>query len=86
MANSSSSKKRIKTAKRNKLNNRFYISSLRTSIKCFKSALLNKDIELATYYFKKSYSLIDKAKKRRILHRNTAARKKSQLSKCFNIQ
>lgn len=83
MAVSLSAKKRIKTSERNRLNNRFYISSLKTSIKHFKSCLVNKDFESANSYLKKSYSIIDKAKKKNILHKNTAARKKSQLARLF---
>lgn len=87
MANNKSAKKRIRITKRNRLQNRFYKSSVRSSIKVFM-----KDIE--SYKISKTlenkikvkqdlnliYSIIDKATKRKIFHKNKAARKKSRLS------
>jgi small subunit ribosomal protein S20 len=86
MANSKSAEKRIDINKRNRLKNRFYKSSVRTLTKNFSK-------ELETYKTSKNpedkdkvqktlnsiYSLIDKATKKNIFHKNTAARKKAQL-------
>lgn len=87
MANNKSAKKRIKINKRNRFQNRFYKSSVRTLIKSFLKDLkiyklsknpdtekkLNQNLGLV-------YSLIDKGTKRNIFHKNTAARKKSRLA------
>lgn len=87
MANTKSAEKRIKVNKRNRLQNRFYKSSVRSLIKMFL-----KDLEI--YKISKTpeneekikkglssiYSMIDKATKRRIFHRNKAARKKARLA------
>ena len=87
MANSKSAEKRIEINKRNRLRNRFYKSSVRTLIKVFL-----KDLE--TYKISKNpedkeklkknlssvYSLIDKGTKKKIFHKNAAARKKAKLA------
>lgn len=87
MANTKSAKKRIHINKRNRLENRFYKSSVRTLIKVF-----FKDLE--TYKISKNpedkenlkkilssvYSLIDKGTKKNVFHKNAAARKKAKLA------
>lgn len=87
MANNKSAEKRIKTNERNRLQNRYYKSSVRTLTKKFL-----KDLD--TYKDSKNpeqekdlvkvlgsvYSLIDKGTKKKVFHKNTAARKKAQLS------
>nr|UYC31324.1 ribosomal protein S20 [Odontella aurita var. minima] len=87
MANSASAKKRILINKRNRLQNRFYKSSVRTLTKMFL-----KDLEVykisgdpndktkAQNRLNLVYSLIDKGSKRNVFHKNTAARKKSKLA------
>jgi len=87
MANNKSAKKRIKINKRNRFQNRFYKSSVRTLIKGFlkdiKMYKISKTPETEKK-LKKSlssvYSLIDKGTKKNIFHKNTAARKKSRLA------
>lgn len=80
MANIKSSKKRILTAERNAEKNVAFKSSIKTAIK--------KALELASGEDKKAlqealsnvYKLCDKAVVKGILHKNTAARKKSRLT------
>ena len=87
MANCKSAEKRIQINERNRLQNRFYKSSVRTLTKSFFKDLEvynnSKDPEIKKK-LKKSlssiYSLIDKGTKKNIFHKNTAARKKSQLA------
>jgi small subunit ribosomal protein S20 len=87
MANNKSAKKRIEITKRNRLRNRIYKSSVKTLIKKFLVHLddykVSKNLE-EKEKLKKTlssiYSLIDKATKKNIFHKNKAARKKSQLS------
>lgn len=91
MANNKSAKKRIKINKRNRFQNRFYRSSVRTLIKGFLKDLkvykLSKNPEMENK-LKKSlgsvYSLIDKGTKKNIFHKNSAARKKSRLALSLN--
>ena len=87
MANSKSAEKRIQINERNRLTNRFYKSSIRTSIKVFLKDLENykvsqspEDKEKLQKALNLVYSLMDKGTKKNVLHKNTAARKKAQLS------
>ena len=92
MANSKSAKKRIKINKRNRLNNRFYKSSVRTLTKVF---LKNLEIYKISKNFNDKaklqnllnslYSLLDKGTKKKVFHKNTAARKKSKLANSLKI-
>ena len=86
MANSKSAEKRIDINKRNRLRNRFYKSSTRTLIKNFlkeletyKTSKNPDDKEKLQKSLNSAYSLIDKATKKNVFHKNTAARKKAQL-------
>ena len=87
MANCKSAEKRIKITERNRLENRFYKSSVRTLTKSFlKDLEIYKDSqnpeikEKLKKNLNSVYSLIDKGTKRHVFHKNTAARKKSQLA------
>ena len=80
MANNKSAEKRIKTNKRNRLRNRFYKSSVRTLSKFFFKNVQSLPEKEAQDLLNSLYSLIDKAKKKNVFHKNTAARKKAQLS------
>ena len=88
MANNKSAKKRIQVAERNRLVNKSYKSSLRTLTKktlanCEKYKQEpnsdNKDILLLSV--NKAFSLIDKAVKKNVLHKNNGANKKSRLNR-----
>ena len=92
MANSKSAEKRIQITERNRLANRFYKSSIRTSIKVFLKDLENYKVSQSTEDKEKlqkalnlAYSLMDKGTKKNVLHKNTAARKKAQLSAYLKI-
>ena len=87
MANCKSAEKRIQIAKRNRLQNRYYKSSVRTLTKVFlknleayKSSQDPEIKELLKKNLRSVYSLIDKGTKRNVFHKNTAARKKAQLA------
>ena len=87
MANNKSAKKRILTNERNRLQNRFYKSSVRTLTKSFfkylevyKNSKDREDIEKVKKILNSIYSLIDKGTKKNVFHKNTASRKKSKLA------
>lgn len=87
MANCKSAEKRIQIAKRNRLQNLYYKSSVRTLTKAFLKNLetykTSPDPEIKETLQKtlsSVYSLIDKGTKRNVFNKNTAARKKSQLA------
>ena len=88
MANNKSAKKRIVVAERNRLINKSYKSTVRTLTKktlenCDKymkdPTLENKNLVNAS--LNKAFSLIDKAVKKNVLHRNNGANKKSKINK-----
>lgn len=84
MAYSKTPEKRARIAEKNRLRNKAYKSQLKTSIKNFETALNNNDIEAAREKLLQATSLIDKSVSKGILHKNTAAHKKSALAKKFN--
>lgn len=87
MANNKSSLKRIQVNERNRLQNRYYKGSVGTLTKTFSRQIetyksvqtVENKAELQST-LNRIYSLIDKGCKKNIFHKNTAARKKSQLS------
>ena len=87
MANNKSAKKRVKINERNRLQNRFYKSSVRTLIKIFfknlevyKASQNLEDKEKVKKVLNSVYSLIDKGIKKKVFHKNAAARKKAKLA------
>lgn len=90
MANNKSALKRIQINERNRLQNRYYKGSVRTLMKSFFKQIENyktvqtteSKIEIQST-LNRIYSLIDKGCKKNVFHKNTAARKKAQLSALF---
>ena len=77
MPNIKSAKKRVKVAEAKTLQNQMVKSALKTSIKKF-------DADKTTENFAAAVKKIDQATSKGILHKNTAARKKSSLAKALN--
>ena len=87
MANNKSAKKRIQIAERNRLINKSYKSTVKTLTKktlesCEKykkdPSEVNKNLIKAS--LNKAFSLIDKAVKKNVLHKNNGANKKSRIN------
>lgn len=53
----------------------------KSAVKKTKEAVAKGDVESAKEYFKKASKALDKAAQKKVIHKNTAARKKSRLSK-----
>jgi small subunit ribosomal protein S20 len=92
MANSKSAKKRIQIHERNRLQNRFYKSSVQTIMKKFfrelevyKTSKNPEDKEKLQKILSSAYSLIDKGTKKNVFHKNTAARKKARLAASLKV-
>lgn len=90
MANSKSAIKRIRTAERNRLRNKTYKSAIKTLSKKYFSAVETytaeptpENMETVKQSMSAAYSKIDKAVKRKVLHRNNGARKKSRIAKAI---
>lgn len=84
MANIKSAKKRIKVGELNHNRNQMTRTAMKTAIKKVKIAVEAGDYELASNLLRDAASYIDKAAKMGVIHRNTAANKKSGLSRQIN--
>ncbi len=81
MANSKSARKRIKIAAIKTDRNKHIKSIVKTTVKRYQEALGKDDLESTQAAYIKAQKTIDKAVTKGVLHKNTAARKKSRLSK-----
>jgi small subunit ribosomal protein S20 len=81
MANHKSAEKRVRQNAKRKDINRNNRSKLRTSIKKLRSAVAHHDKPGSVELLNPTISLIDKAVNKGIIHKNTAARHKSRLTK-----
>ncbi|MCS7234151.1 MAG: 30S ribosomal protein S20 [Synergistetes bacterium] len=84
MPNTKSAAKKIRVSERNRLYNRFWKSRIKTEIKKVLAAIEAKNLELAQNLFSQATSIIDKAVRKGVLHRNNGARKKSRLANKIN--
>jgi len=80
MANIKSAKKRVLIAEANRQRNVAWKSSIKTAIKKTLELAQAGDKDALAASLSKAYQLCDKAVSKGILHKNTAARKKSRLT------
>lgn len=80
MPNIKSAKKRVLVIKKKTLINQMHKTALKTAIKKFNEAVEAKNVDEAKVLFNAAIGKLDKSVKHGILHKNTAARKKSQLA------
>lgn len=73
--------KRRRADKKRRLRNLKVKQQLKKALKKFQALLSAKNINEAKAYLAKVFSQLDKAAKKRIIHPNTATRKKSRLSR-----
>ena len=83
MANKSAEKRERQEAKR-RLRNHAAKSTVRTAIKKFDAAVAAGDKAAAATALAESSKLLDSAAGKGIIHKNTAARKKSRLALAYN--
>jgi small subunit ribosomal protein S20 len=81
MANIKQQKKRVRTQSRERLENLRYRSTIKTLTKRLESAASDGDAERIAAEHRELVRTIDRATARGALHRNTAARKKSQAAR-----
>jgi len=79
LPNIKSAKKRVRTSHESKLENQVTKSIMRTSVRKVKIAVAAGDRELACTLYNGAASSIDKAARKGVIHKNTAANKKSGL-------
>ena len=80
MANIKSAKKRVLIAEANRQRNVAFKSTIKTAVKKALELANGEDKEALNTAVSKGYQLCDKAVVKGILHKNTAARKKSRLT------
>ncbi len=80
MANTGSARKRIKQNLKRRLRNRAVRSTIRSSVKTARAAATEKAPQAKETVFE-AIRILDRAVSRGIIHRNTAARKKSALAR-----
>lgn len=84
MPNIKSAKKRVKVIEKKTLRNNMIKSAYKTAIKKFEEALASGNMEEAKVLFSEATKKIDQACTKGVIVKNTAARKKSSLSKKLN--
>ncbi len=84
MANIKSAKKRVLVIEAKTLKNKMTVTALRTVIKKFYAAVESGDKEAAKAAYLLAVKKVDQAAAKGLMHKNCAARKKSQLTKALN--
>ena len=84
MPNIKSAKKRVKVIEKKTLRNNMIKSAYKTAIKKFEEAVSAGNVEEAKTLFAEATKKIDQACTKGVIVKNTAARKKSSLSKKLN--
>ena len=84
MPNIKSAKKRVLVTKTKTLQNKMFKTELKTDIKKYQAAVAEGNAEAAQATYKAAVKKIDQAAARGIIHKNAAARKKSQFTKALN--
>ena len=84
MANHKSAVKKIRQDEVRRLRNRAYKTRFKNVIKNVEAALNEKNKELAQKALQEAISIIDRIAGKGIVHKNTAARQKSRLTKKVN--
>ena len=80
MPNIKSAKKRVKVIEKKTLINQMHKTALKTAVKKFEAAVEAGNKEEVNSLFNEAVKKIDQGVSQGILHKNTAARKKSQLA------
>ncbi len=83
MPNIKSAIKRVKVTRTKTLQNAMAKSALKTSIRKCRESVENNSANVAES-FKHAVKTIDKAAAKNLIHKNTAARRKSKLAKLVN--
>lgn len=84
MPNTKSAKKRVRQNVVRRLRNKVVKSVMKTEVKRLLSHINDNDAQAATTALPSTISALDKAVQKGVMHRNTAARKKSALYSKYN--
>lgn len=80
MAHSLSAQKRVRQNADARSRNRWRIRTLRESLRTFEDKLIHGSLEEAQTAYRAASQLLDKTASKGVIHKNTAARKKSRLN------
>jgi small subunit ribosomal protein S20 len=80
MPNKKSAERRVRTAERNRVYNRYWTTRCKNAVKKVLEAVEAKDGAEATKSFDTAQSVIDKAVVKGVMHRNTASRRKKMMA------
>lgn len=84
MPNIKSAKKRVKVIKVKGMQNQVAKSALKTVLKKFDAAIVEGDKAVATVAYTAAVKAVDQAAHKHIMHKNTAANKKSAMTLKLN--
>jgi small subunit ribosomal protein S20 len=84
MANIKSAMKRAQIIRIRTKRNAAYKSMMKTAIRRFENALKSGDTDESREMLRRAIRMIDKVETKGVIHKNTANRKKSRLTKAFN--
>jgi len=84
VAHSISAKKRVRQNLKRRARNRFRKEQIKDQIKSFSTALTAGDVKKAQEELNKAVQRMDRVATKGVLHKNTAARKRSRLTKRLN--
>ncbi len=84
MANHKSAIKKMRQDEVRRIRNKGYRTRFRNVVKKVEAAINGRDKETAQQAFQEAVSVIDTIASKGIIHKNTAARKKSRLAKRIN--
>lgn len=80
MAHSVSARKRVRQNAKNRSRNLWRLRTLRTALKTLEDTLAHGKYDEAQKAFREACQVLDKTAGKGVIHKNTAARKKSRLS------
>lgn len=83
MPNTKAATKALRVSEKKRSRNRRYLELLKEATKKFQAAVTASDKTAATQALSSVYSRIDTLEKKNVLHKNTAARKKSAFAKAL---
>ncbi|MFH1084790.1 MAG: 30S ribosomal protein S20 [Chloroflexota bacterium] len=84
MANTRSALKQMREGRKRNLRNRMIQSRMRTYVKAADAAIVTGGVTEAQEALQEALSQIDRTAQKGVIHRNSAARRKSRLAKRFN--
>lgn len=84
MANIKSAEKRIHLSERQRQRNRTFRTRMRTTVKRLRTAIESGDADQAKELLAGTLRVIDETAQKGVIHRNTAARHKSRLTRAVN--